>query len=366
MKRIFLILFLISGVISAQNANIMSYNNSYIVDSTHPLLDSAEVFTGGVQSLIGYNSLSITIRSDKKGYLKILFGNTSPITTATAVKTYSFDYTANDTLFTKYLPADAPYYKVVYQNDSTAATGATQTKFYLITMLNRGHNLPITSNGKLDIDGTVTATISGVATANNQTTQITKADSTMKEVALLRSLFQTAMSRHTADSLNYVAMKTRLDSVASAQKNGLQKEQIVNSSGSNLFEGSYPGLTQPYKYFVRSIDTWGAAADTSSYNFNNDYLKCYVSIYDTSATADTLVIENYSYAKNNWTYLAIGFRDVYTDLLETDNSTVIIPAATSKTWEINTIRPGQIRIRPKTLTGRSTVKTKRIVFMGIN
>ena len=111
----------------------------------------------------------------------------------------------------------------------------------------------------------------------------------------------------------------------------------------------YTSSGDPYE---RSVDTWGAASDTSTYAFANAYLKAYVTVYDTSATADTLVFEHYSYAKNAYTTQAIGIRDILTDYLEADNSTVIIPAATAKTFEVNMFRPGTLRIRPKTITGR--------------
>lgn len=84
------------------------------------------------------------------------------------------------------------------------------------------------------------------------------------------------------------------------------------------------------------------------------------------ATADTLVIEMYSYTKLAYTTQMIGLRDISTDYLEADLTTVIIPANTAKKFEINEDRPGQIRVRPKTLTGRTTMKTKRVSFIGVN
>ena len=122
----------------------------------------------------------------------------------------------------------------------------------------------------------------------------------------------------------------------------------------------------PYQSFVRSTDTWGAAKDTSTYDFGNDYLKAYVTVYDSSATADTLVFEVYSHAKLGWTTQMIGFKDVVTGYSEADNSTVIIGGTLAKKFEITKYRPGQVRVRPKTLTGRTTFKTKRIVWEGIN
>ncbi len=158
MKKIIIALMLLFTInISAQNtdANVMSRFNT-----TTTVLNSAGVFTGTAEILRGYNSVSVTIRADQSGTYKLLFGNTSTITTATAVKTYSFNYTANDTLHTKSVPVGAPYFKIVFTSSGVVA----QTKFYLITMLNKGYALPITSTGKLDIDGTVTATVSGVST----------------------------------------------------------------------------------------------------------------------------------------------------------------------------------------------------------
>lgn len=131
-------------------------------------------------------------------------------------------------------------------------------------------------------------------------------------------------------------------------------------------DASTPSYTVPYLAYLRSTDTWGAASDTSTYAFANAYLKAYVTVYDTSATADTLVFEHYSYAKNAYTTQAIGIRDILTDYLEADNSTIIIAGATAKTFEVNMFRPGTLRIRPKTITGRTTVKTKRVVWVGVN
>jgi len=108
-------------------------------------------------------------------------------------------------------------------------------------------------------------------------------------------------------------------------------------------------------------------ADTTSYNFANVYLKCYVTVYNSHATLpDTLALEHYSQAKAGWTYQAIGFRDVLTDYLEADNSTIIIPALTTKMFEINIYRPGNIRARPKNVTGRTTARLSFLYFKGIN
>jgi hypothetical protein len=134
-------------------------------NTTTTLLDSAGVFTGTAELLRGYNSLSVTVRADQNGTYKILFGNTSTITTANAVKTYSFSYTANDTLHTKTVGADAPYVKVVFTSSGVVA----QTKFYLITMLNKADVLPRTTDGKLDV------TVAGLTLTQAQIDSLQKA-----------------------------------------------------------------------------------------------------------------------------------------------------------------------------------------------
>jgi len=170
MKRLlylFTILLLFIVQIKAQNIN---QNTMSSKNSTSTTLDSNAVYTGTVELLRGYNSLSVTVRSDKSSAtngLKILFGKTSTITTANAVKTYSFSYTANDTLFTKTVGVDAPYYKVVYTTGDDS-----QTVFLLTTMLNAGDVLPRTSAGKVDVAGSVTGavTVSGGSSGELLTT----------------------------------------------------------------------------------------------------------------------------------------------------------------------------------------------------
>lgn len=103
--------------------------------------------------------------------------------------------------------------------------------------------------------------------------------------------------------------------------------------------------------------------DTVNYNFNFGYLKAYVSLYNRSgSTADTVAFEHYSPTKVGWINQAIGFRDVLTDYLEANNLLIIVPAATTKTFEINMYRPGNVRIR--TLSTRT--RTSDVGFTGIN
>lgn len=136
---------LIVTVISGQSYNASKKSRD---NSSTTLLDSAEVFTGTAEELRGYNSISIVVRADKNGTYKVLFGSSATITTATAIKTYSFTYTANDTTHTKYIPSDGTHFKVVYTNDTVA-----QTKFYLTTLLHQEQVIPSTIDGKVDIAG---------------------------------------------------------------------------------------------------------------------------------------------------------------------------------------------------------------------
>jgi hypothetical protein len=150
------------------------------------------------------------------------------------------------------------------------------------------------------------------------------------------------------------------------QSDGSQRSLVVNGANEIIGVQTKPFYVTPDYSYIKSTDTWGAAADTSIYNFGNTYLKAYVTIYDTSATADTLIFEYYSYAKNAYTSQAVGFMDISTNLLESDNTLIIVGGTLAKKYEVNNLRPGQIRIRPKTITGRAAIKTKRIVFEGIN
>ena len=264
MKKIVFIFLLLSASLFAQSIQD-------VVNSSNTVLSSAGIFQPtSWRNVTGYNSISISISSDKnsatngvKIYFANLVNNTYRILDSTTTS-----YTTG-TIFKLTLPVIAPYLKVKYTN-----TNAQQTTFSLVTMLHIGQQLKLSDDG-----------------------------------ALLSSTFNS---------------------------------------------------------YLRSVDAWGAASDTSIYAFGNSYLKVYVTVYDSSAIADTLVFEHYSYAKLGYTTNAIGIRDILTDYLESDNSTIIIPGTMAKTFEINMFRPGTLRIRPKTITGRNVIKTKRIVWTAIN
>ena len=159
MKKIIVALILLFSInVLAQD---YSANSQSTKNSTTTTLDSNATFTGATELSRGYNSVSVTVRSDSSGTYKILFGNTSTFTVANAVKTYLFSYTLGDTLTnTKTVPVDAPYFRVVYTSSAD-----TQHTFILTTMLNKGHVLPITSAGKLDVNSSITGTVTVAADA---------------------------------------------------------------------------------------------------------------------------------------------------------------------------------------------------------
>lgn len=140
MKKLML-LFLLAIPLFAQNTQ--STRNSSIT-----WLDSAAVFTGTPELISIYNTVSTTIRSNVGGTLKMQFGIERSRGVYFWVKTYTFAYTANDTAFTKSVPVDAPYFRVVYTNGAT-----DQTSFALTTMYHAESNAPTATDGKLEISG---------------------------------------------------------------------------------------------------------------------------------------------------------------------------------------------------------------------
>lgn len=182
----------------------------------------------------------------------------------------------------------------------------------------------------------------------------------MKKIVLLIAvLFLSGLTYGQATWTKYNKVEGRHNQMVKGDSSAVNVYLMSGGSSGDL-------QTKPYLSFIRSTDTWGAAADTSTYDFANNYLRCYVTIYDSSATADTLTIEVYSYAKLGWTTQMIGFEDVVTGYREADNTTVIVSGTIAKKYEITKLRPGNVRVRPKTVVGRSAYKTKRIVWEGIN
>lgn len=270
-QLIFIILLLFTVSISAQDqtANVMSSKNS-----TSTTLDSNATFTGTAELLRGYNSLSVTVRSDSSGSYKILFGKTSTITTANAIKTYSFTYTGGDTLHTKTVGVDAPYFKVVYTSSAD-----TQHTFLLATMLNKADVLPRTTTGKVDvsdsgagtsldnIEADADSTVDMVTSMNTSLDNIeADADSTVDKVTTM----DTSLNNIEADADSTVDMVTAIHadvdglqtsadtSNARLQEIKLDAETLKSNSNTQL------GYLHPATISLASSSTVSTEVDTTT------------------------------------------------------------------------------------------------------
>lgn len=150
MKRLIIILiFLFSGIISAQN-----FSTKDVTNSTDTALDSAGVFSPNEWRLVtNYNSITVTIKSDQSSAssgVKIKFATKKKDGTYVVVDSINATYTAG-TIFNNAYPITAPYLKVFYTNTTTA-----QSYFSMVTMLNVSF-------------GATAISIAGGATAANQT-----------------------------------------------------------------------------------------------------------------------------------------------------------------------------------------------------
>jgi len=210
------------------------------------------------------------------------------------------------------------------------------------------------------LTGSATITATGMSTTANQ--KLLYTIDSLVQVNTRKIADSTAILRAIVNKLtSNPSTSIRQDSLLALIKliYGREYSLLINQTNGNQ-------LFTPYLSYIRSSYTFKAASDTATYNFNNNYLKCYVTVYDSSATADTLIFESYSYAKLGYTTQMIGFKDVATDLIEADNTTVVVAGTNAKEWVINRFRPGLVRVRPKSLAGRSAFKTKRVVFVGVN
>lgn len=140
MKKLLIILFLVAGLINAQNI-VISGNNS-----TTTLLGSNASFTGTVEATLNYKYVTVVVRSDMVSAtdgVKLKFGKTS-----TAFETYVLrSYTANDTTTNRYtVPIVGKYFQVKYTNGSSI-----QTRFSLTTYFHNDESSPIDGAGNIKV-----------------------------------------------------------------------------------------------------------------------------------------------------------------------------------------------------------------------
>lgn len=200
MRKLFIILLLVAGFVNAQNIIVSSKN------STTTALDSAATYTGTAELNTNYSYLTIVAKSNVSGASNgviVKMGATASI----LYTNQFFTYTTNDSSTNRFtVHLTGKYFKVMYINGTT-----DQTTFDLRTYLHTEEVLPVDANGNIKVNVAVSALPSGAATADNQLTQI---------------------SRAKADSLNFVAMKTQLDSItadlATVKK---QAHPFTSSSG---------------------------------------------------------------------------------------------------------------------------------------
>ena len=143
MKKIIFLILLIPLLLKAQPSQIKT-------SSTSVLLGSAATWTGAVEEVQGdYNWLVITVKSNvgsAANGLRVSWTKTSYGVVSWVANDFR-TYTANDTTTNRYwFPVVGGYFRVSYTNNTTA-----QTSFSLTSVLVKGANLPVDSNGNIKV-----------------------------------------------------------------------------------------------------------------------------------------------------------------------------------------------------------------------
>jgi hypothetical protein len=207
---------------------------------------------------------------------------------------YKFSYTANDTVANKFwTPIQLPWIRVSYTN----ASGGAQSVFELTTSYLLSSAMATDSIGNLKMSGTFSGalTIPGVSTSIKQ-------DSVLN---LLKLLYYR----------NY---------------NGI----VI---GSPLFMAGI-GQIQPVRDSLSGVND--KVIDMRLTNGNNP-TKVNLTLTNLTGTIDTIRIKTYCVAKKDSSYFNVGWKDRSSgasgvgtaDVNESDNSLIIIPANTSRTFE---------------------------------
>lgn len=324
MKKVISILFpvlLIVVPLCAQNSinGAGSYGKSWVstANSSAVLLNSSETFTGKWELCWDYTYISVVVKANKdsspSGW-KIQFSKSG--TAATLLHEEKFSYSANDSVTNaKLVRVLGSYVRVIYTNTASAQTGT----FFIETRLHARDAVPLTSDGKIDISGTVTVT--GGASSANQT-------------------------------------------------NGTQRTIPVNGSNQIIGVATSPFYTTPDYAKITVLDSLaasgGARADSAVYNPNSRYALVYIAI--TARTgADTLTIKAKSAGfRDIWGSNAFSLEDQLTRLPVADNTTIIITANTNRRFLMSIVRPEWILITRKTTNGVNKLNTIKVAFEGVN
>ena len=148
---------------------------------------------------------------------------------------------------------------------------------------------------------------------------------------------------------------------------------VINSTGSNLFEGSNPGLISPYNPSYTWVDSLahsgGAHVDTTIFSPNGAYSVLTLFI-KARAAADTLTIKMKSTASALvWGTSAFGLKDVGSSnygTVETDNATVIITANINRRLQFTIPRGQYILICRKVTNSVNRANSIKISLEGVN
>ena len=145
MKKVILIILVTWVVVFGQNSGFDNSVKSSL-NSTTTTMTAGGIFTGGSDLVRGYNTVSVTVRSDSSGSYKVLFADAYTMTSKNVVRIDSIAYTGGDTTHTRYFNIVAPYFKVIYTNGADS-----QGVFYLTTMFHKGQSSAIDNNGFLKV-----------------------------------------------------------------------------------------------------------------------------------------------------------------------------------------------------------------------
>ena len=348
MKKVILIVLIRWVVVFGQNSGFDNSVKSSL-NSTTTTMTAAGVFTGGSDLVRGYNSVSVTVRSDSSGSYKVLFADAYTMTSTNVVRIDSIAYTGGDTTHTRYFNIVAPYFKVIYTNGVDS-----QGVFYLTTMFHKGQSSAIDNNGFLKV-----MTTPGFVISSSGFTSGSYSLATFTDTLSFTKFADYDTSLATGDTVTLTIGELyyyKKGSADSAAFNGSTK--IVLTGADTTFTATAT------RFYVKGDLTGSLIAEAFvKFNFGNQFKTCAVVIRDTtggSALIDSVKIETYNSTLNVWTTRATGFYDAGTgDILYGD---CIVPGnGITKKYFLNDIYPSWIRVTWH--SGNDSAKANRKVYL---
>ncbi len=330
------------------------------VNSSTTLLAGNATFAGGKEkasdnhNVYAYNWITVTVKSAQSGSGKVYQSKDG----TTWDHVVAFTYTGTDTLTnTTSVPILLDYFKITYTNGASA-----QTTFRLTTVLTN-QIMPLDATGNVKIAGTIT----GGSTSANQ-----------KLLYTVDSLIQINTKR-VADSLK--VWRLRLDTTYQRYKVGAVVQNFPTNPTTSIRQDSllallkYLGRSLTLPYFVRGTGQFPPVRDSLvgqtakvidvRYSDGTYPTKTNLTLTNLTGTTDTVRIKTWCVAKNDSSYFNVGWKDRSSgvsavgtpDGNEPDNSLIIIPANTSRTFESDgNGKVSVIRIMWKTTAGKTSTK----------